>query len=161
MNKVNKIGTNYTGSYTGIISETKEQFKTTTECTPVEPLLKGFGKWNPTIPCGPNFTYKDHGDFGFTRYCERCPQDTHGCGHEKRFCRNSALESKSNGEYCKSSDVIGATVTKNCRYIDVKKRVAKSSPDTSFFFPGYPPSSLGKPFGLTQIYPAFGKRNIS
>jgi hypothetical protein len=188
------IGTNYTGSYKGIISEYKNSFKTTTKCNTIEPLLKGFGKLNPTRPCGPNFTYKDHGDFGFAQLFCKCPQDMHSCCHEKEFSCNPFLESKTNNEYCKSSDVIGA-VTNNykyrnlkkqvtkplidgeyCRssdiigagvtnnqyqYKDIENRLIKPSLDNNLFFPGYPPSSLGKPFGPRQIYPTFGRRNVS
>ena len=153
--------TNYTGSYKGVISEYKRQYKSIKECTPIEPLLYGSKKLNLSGPSGPNFTYKKYNNFGFTQVCGKCPQKTNDCCHEKEYCSNVALESKSNCEYCKSLDAMGVVVTNNCQYKDVKKCVEKSMLNTSFFFPGYPPSSIGKPFGPRQIYPSIGRRNNS
>lgn len=116
-----------------------------------------YGKKNCTQLPAPDFLYRDqefHG-FGPIFFCGRCVRETHGCMHFDNFCVNNAIRSKSNGEYAKSSDVIGSNLIGHCRYRNVKKRVSTNVCIPGFFFPGHPrpqeyctrPGPLGAPRG--------------
>ena len=118
-----------------------------------------YGKKNCTGLPAPDFLYRDqefHG-LGPVPFCGRCAKETHECMHPGDVCVNNAIRSRCNGEYVKSSDVIGSNVVNRCRYANVKKRVPTDSCVPGFFFPGYPrpqeyctrPGPPGAPRGVS------------